>query len=65
MVTANVPAMVAVAAARARRSILVHFRKAGAADPSGAIPFSPHRRLEDRYFQSLRRFGAIGMRPGS
>ena len=50
---------IAAASVRARKRVLGAFRDAGATSPERAIGFTPGRRLEERYFDSLVEFGAI------
>ena len=57
--TANVAPIVAAAAARARRKLIAAFDEADAYAPERAIAYQPGRRLERRYAESLRTFGAM------
>jgi hypothetical protein len=52
-------APIAAAAVRARKRVLGAFRDAGATTPERAIGFTPQRRLERKYFESLVAFGAL------
>jgi hypothetical protein len=49
----------AAASVRARKRVLRAFRDAGAMSPERAIGFTPERRLEERYFDSLVEYGGI------
>jgi hypothetical protein len=50
---------IAAASVRARKRVLGAFRGAGATSPERAIGYTPERRLEERYFDSLVEFGGI------
>jgi hypothetical protein len=52
-------APIAAAAVRARKRVLGAFREAHATSPERAIGFTPQRRLERKYFESLLDFGAL------
>ncbi|TFI59101.1 hypothetical protein E2493_06130 [Sphingomonas parva] len=59
MAAANIAPVIAAAAARARRALLAAFDEADAYAPERAIAYAPKRRLERRYAESLRAFGAL------
>ena len=57
-------AAVAAAAARARRRVISHFLSRNAVSAADAVPFTPERRMETRFFDRMRDNGVIVAAPG-